>query len=414
MVINRERLLAISDLKLAGKLDDMDDSTLASYLQLLNSFSASLPDYEKRINDALASRNNDALTITLTIVWDTLKKINADELALDCGEHLSWIGSKKHEKVEAYARYLMTILRILSVEIQKAQQDPGELSGAENDETARNNQAPDSAEKAKINDDPSRRTFIERLLEISDLKLAGKIELMGDEELDNYLQLLDSFIETLPSLEEKINSSLKMKNNDLFAKLLMDLRFVLERMYAEELVQDCTKQINSIGTTSTEKTEAYMRYFLSNLSMLSIDIQMAGQKMDEPPALPERSPDDDPSTSIRILAVDDTAFFLTILKKILSDRKYLLTCVASGRDALKYLEKHEPDIFLLDIEMPGMDGYELAAKIKEIGQKAPIIFLTGNAQKDYLAKAVKVGAVDFIIKPINKEVLISKIHKYLR
>jgi CheY-like chemotaxis protein len=98
----------------------------------------------------------------------------------------------------------------------------------------------------------------------------------------------------------------------------------------------------------------------------------------------------------------------------LSDTRYILTCVSSGRDALKYLEKHQPDIFLLDIEMPGMDGYELAARIKESGQKAPIIFLTGNAKKEHLARAVKSGAVDFIIKPINKDVLLAKIHKYLR
>jgi CheY-like chemotaxis protein len=410
MAINRERLLAISDLKLAGKIEEMDENKLASYVQLLNSFSTSLPDYEKRINDALASKNNDALIITLTLVWDTLKKIYADELAQDCGDHLCWIGNKKHEKVEAYARYLLAILGILSSDIKKAQQEHGDLSDYEKPST---NAAMDG-NIAKINDDPSRKTYIERLLEISDLKLAGKIELMGDEELNNYLQLLDSFIETLPAQEEKITASLKMKNNDLFAKLLMDLRFVLERMYAEELVQDCTKQINAVGTTSTEKTEAYMRYFLSNLSMLSIDIQMAGQKMDLPAALPDRNTDEEYSNGIKILAVDDTAFFLTILKKILSDRRYLLTCVASGRDALKYLEKHEPDIFLLDIEMPGMDGYELAERIKGTGQKAPIIFLTGNAKKEYLSKAVNVGAVDFIIKPINKDVLISKIHKYLR
>lgn len=118
-------------------------------------------------------------------------------------------------------------------------------------------------------------------------------------------------------------------------------------------------------------------------------------------------------TDKRILAVDDTAFFLVILKKKLQNTRYKVNCVTSGRDALKFLEKHKTDIFLLDIEMPGMNGFELAAKIREKGYKEPIIFLTGNARKEYFAMAMRSGATDFIIKPINRDVLISKIRKYI-
>jgi CheY-like chemotaxis protein len=114
-----------------------------------------------------------------------------------------------------------------------------------------------------------------------------------------------------------------------------------------------------------------------------------------------------------ILAVDDTAFFLTLLKNSLQDTDYKLTCVISGKDALKYLEKHQPDLFLLDIEMPEMNGYELAAKIKETKCKAPIIFLTGNTEGEYSTNAVKAGAVDFIVKPMDKKNLIEKIKKYI-
>ena len=401
-MINRNQLLKISELNLTGKIEQMDEGKLGNFIQLLNSFSDNLPSYEKKIKDALYAKDYDALTKHLSALRDILAKIYAEEMAQDCTKQIGKLGSEKHEKIEAYMRYFLTNLALLSTDIQKAQKQTDGPSDAAN---------PDADTDT---DTDSKKNYMERLLEVSELKLAGKIEKMGEGEFDNYLQLLNTFTENFPTQEEQINEALKTKDDDAFVKLLSDLRDILEKMYAEEMAQDCAKQISSIGTTSPEKVEAYMRYFLSSLSMLSIDIQMAGQKTDGPSAPQERAPDEKIRTGIRILAVDDTAFFLTILKKILSDTRYILTCVSSGRDALKYLEKHQPDIFLLDIEMPGMDGYELAARIKESGQKAPIIFLTGNAKKEHLAKAVKSGAVDFIIKPINKDVLITKIHKYLR
>jgi len=400
-MINREKLLTISELNLAGKIDHMEDSKLANYVQLLNSFVDNLQPQKKKIKDALIVKDYETLTKHLSLVRDQLAKIYAEEMAQDCTRHIGWIGNEKHEKIEAWLDYFLSSLAILSSDIQKAQRQADAPSGG-----AANQDAGSDADPKKAN--------IDKLLEISELKLAGKIEKMGDEELDNYLQLLNTFTEIFPEQEEAINEALRIKDNDAFIKKLSEIRDILEKIYAQELAEDCAKQISSIGTASPEKTEAYMHYFLSSLSMLSIDIQMAGQKTEAPAPMQERSPDDKLRTGIRILAVDDTAFFLTILKKILSDTRYILTCVSSGRDALKYLEKHQPDIFLLDIEMPGMDGYELAVKIKESGQKAPIIFLTGNAKKEHLAKAVKSGAVDFIIKPINKDILIAKIHKYLR
>jgi len=399
-MINRERLLAISELNLAEKIEQMDEGKLSNFVQLLNSFCDNLPGLEKKIKDALVKKDDDTLKKNITAVRDLLAKINADEMAQDCTKQISRIGVEKPEKIEAYMRYFLSSLSILSTDIQKAQQA--------DDASA----APQKPAAAETETEPG-NIHIERLLEISDLKLAGKIEQMKEDEINNYLQLLNTFTDNFPEQEEKINEALRAKDYDAFVKHLAEVKDILEKMHADEMAQDCTKQISRIGVEKPEKIEAYMRYFLSTLSMLSIDIQMAHQKTDTAAASPEKK-DEDVTLDARILAVDDTAFFLTILKKILQDTRYKLTCVSSGRDALKYLEKSQPDIFLLDIEMPGMDGYELAARIKESGQKAPIIFLTGNAKKEYLAKAVKVGAVDFIIKPINKDVLLGKIRKYLR
>ena len=413
-MINKEKLLGITELQLTGKIEQMDDGKMNNFVQLLNSFCDNLPGFEKKIKDALVTKNNDALKKNLSAIRETLVKIYADEMAQDCTKQIGKLGIEKHEKIEAYIRYFLSTLSMLSADIQNAQQTGKPADAPQASQNASQNAdqkdaagsgAGGSAQKTK--DDSE---ILERLLEISEIN-AEKIEQMVESEFDNYLQVLNTFTENYPSQEEKINDALKLKDNDLFTKSLTDVKEILEKIHADEMAQDCAKQIKAIGTTSPEKIEAYMRYFLSSLSMLSIDIQMAQQKIDTSPASDKEA--QGPKAN-KILAVDDTAFFLTILKKILQESRYNLTCVSSGRDALKYLEKHKPDMFLLDIEMPGMDGYELATKIKESGHTAPIIFLTGNAKKEYLAKAVKSGAADFIIKPINKDVLLDKIRKYLR
>jgi CheY-like chemotaxis protein len=257
----------------------------------------------------------------------------------------------------------------------------------------------------------------ERLLEISELKLAG-IQQMDKKKLNNYVNSLNSFVEGFPELEEKAKSSLGAKDYASLSKCLADVRDLLEAIHAGEMADECTKQIKNIKTVKHEKLEAFMTYFLTSLSMLSIDIQMAELKEQEngTAAPSKRKPAAKVSESKEkktILAVDDTPFFLTTLKKILQDTEYKLICVTSGSDALKFLEKHHPDLLLLDIEMPEMNGYELAAKIRESGEKARIVFLTGNAKRENVVKAVEAGAADFIVKPVNKNGVLAKINKYI-
>ena len=64
--------------------------------------------------------------------------------------------------------------------------------------------------------------------------------------------------------------------------------------------------------------------------------------------------------------------------------------------------------------MPEMNGYDLARKIRESGHTAPIIFLTANSSHKHVMKAIEAGAVDFIVKPINRIQVISKIEKVLK
>jgi CheY-like chemotaxis protein len=99
---------------------------------------------------------------------------------------------------------------------------------------------------------------------------------------------------------------------------------------------------------------------------------------------------------------------------MLKDTGYKVTCVNSGNAALNYMAQIRVDLFILDIDMPVMDGIELAQKIRASGHSAPIIFLTGNAVKKFLVKAIQAGGNDFVAKPINKNQLLERIGKYIK
>ena len=109
-----------------------------------------------------------------------------------------------------------------------------------------------------------------------------------------------------------------------------------------------------------------------------------------------------------VLAVDDMPQLLTPLKAILGD-KYKFVGTTSGEAALKYLENHLPDVYILDIDMPGMDGFQLVEAIRARRKIAPIIFLTANATVEYVTKAFDLGITDFLVKPCSEEAVLAKL-----
>jgi CheY-like chemotaxis protein len=265
-------------------------------------------------------------------------------------------------------------------------------------------------------------TIRERLLEINELNIEHKLIQMNTVELYEYVDALNTFVDNFPAAESELRVALADNDYPSFSKHLVCIRDMLYDIYADELAAACEKQIKGLVNVKHEKAEAFMIYLLTTLSMLSIDIQMAVYKddtedVDESASTDESAAGNTSETSAAsaksILAVDDNTFFLDNLKATLQDTNYKLTCVTSGIAALRYLQNRRPDLFILDIEMPEMDGYELAHKIRAYRKKAPIIFLTGNATKEYVTKAIKAGAADFIVKPIDKKYVLERIEKHI-
>jgi len=112
-----------------------------------------------------------------------------------------------------------------------------------------------------------------------------------------------------------------------------------------------------------------------------------------------------------ILVVDDDAINLKIASKTLVASGFRASCVKSGHAALEFLKNNKPNLILLDISMPEMDGFETLHNLKEKAETSdiPVIFLTANDNQDTEVRGFKCGAVDFIKKPFVPEILLQRV-----
>lgn len=115
-----------------------------------------------------------------------------------------------------------------------------------------------------------------------------------------------------------------------------------------------------------------------------------------------------------IVIVDDNAVNLDLAELALGDF-YKVTKLISGEQLLKFLTRVKPDLILLDVQMPDMDGYETLKKINEVEayKKIPVIFLTGQDDVASERKGLMLGAKDFIKKPFDNEVMLFRIRSQL-
>jgi class 3 adenylate cyclase len=117
----------------------------------------------------------------------------------------------------------------------------------------------------------------------------------------------------------------------------------------------------------------------------------------------------------RILVVDDTPANIQTVAAILKGQGYQLSVATSGKQALDVLEKVRPDLILLDVVMPELDGFETCQRIKgtEAWREIPIIFLTAKTETADLVKGFEVGAVDYVGKPFNAHELLARVNTHL-
>ncbi|MCW5623362.1 MAG: response regulator [Burkholderiales bacterium] len=116
-----------------------------------------------------------------------------------------------------------------------------------------------------------------------------------------------------------------------------------------------------------------------------------------------------------VMVVEDDEMTQQLISHTLDPKAYEILLVGDGRAALSQLRRMQPDVILMDIRLPGMDGVEITQRLKATPRLAaiPVIMMTGDARRETLLHSLEVGAVEFIVKPFSRESLTSKLEKVL-
>lgn len=116
----------------------------------------------------------------------------------------------------------------------------------------------------------------------------------------------------------------------------------------------------------------------------------------------------------RILVVDDDSAVTSVLKRGLSYEGYAVDTAASGEAGLAIARERTPDLVILDIMMPGIDGLEVLRRLRAVDSHLPVLLLTGKDAPADQVQGLEHGADDYVIKPFTFEVLLARVHALLR
>ena len=117
----------------------------------------------------------------------------------------------------------------------------------------------------------------------------------------------------------------------------------------------------------------------------------------------------------KILAVDDTPANLEVIAETLNDAGYAVSTAIDGSRAIQRVQKFQPDLILLDVMMPIMDGFETCRQLKSNPDTAsiPVIFITASADAEHKVKSFSIGGVDYITKPFHAEEMLARVNTHL-
>ncbi|MBA3487107.1 MAG: response regulator, partial [Lysobacter sp.] len=117
----------------------------------------------------------------------------------------------------------------------------------------------------------------------------------------------------------------------------------------------------------------------------------------------------------RVLVVDDQAANLRVVSALLSRQGYQVTTASNGEDALARYAESVPDLILLDVMMPGMDGFEVLAALGADAAflQVPVVFVTAAHDRELLLRAFEAGVVDYVTKPFLPEELLARVNAHI-
>jgi DNA-binding response OmpR family regulator len=116
----------------------------------------------------------------------------------------------------------------------------------------------------------------------------------------------------------------------------------------------------------------------------------------------------------RILIVEDDASIARVVQDNLAFDGFEVECQANGREALVHVRRFKPDLVLLDLMLPGIDGLEICRALSQATERIPIIIITARTQKDDRVLGLELGADDYVTKPFALDELLARVHAVLR
>ncbi|MBI4313047.1 MAG: response regulator transcription factor [Chloroflexi bacterium] len=121
-----------------------------------------------------------------------------------------------------------------------------------------------------------------------------------------------------------------------------------------------------------------------------------------------------PAPESRILVVEDEPAYQRLIRFNLETKGYAVACVASGEEALTFIAEQMPDLVMLDIMLPGMDGFEVCKRIREVTHSVCIIMLTAKNTAQDKVKGLELGADDYLAKPFSAPEMLARVGAVLR
>lgn len=118
--------------------------------------------------------------------------------------------------------------------------------------------------------------------------------------------------------------------------------------------------------------------------------------------------------NIRLLIVDDEKGFTEVLAKRMTRRGIATTTASSGEEAVRRLRGEDFDIAILDLKLEGMDGVEILKIFRLLDHELPVLMLTGHGSESAVKASMRLGAADYLSKPIDFDILVSKVLQFAR
>lgn len=225
--------------------------------------------------------------------------------------------------------------------------------------------------------------------------------------IDNGKHVLNSTKQSYGELEKNLHSQIDSLQQKLISseefKGIVDIRdpdqlmAFFKRFKKDFLSEEFSQAQSSVESSFDEMLDGMQEHYDNNMSSIN-ELHTVLESMPK-----------------GILIVDDDIMYQEILRSMLEPEGYRVTTASNGEQAISMMIRVNPDIILMDLNLPGVDGIEITRTIKfhEKLINTPVIMLTGNSQKDTVKKALMAGINDFIVKPSDKATLLQKVRQHL-